>query len=407
VSDQAPEAYLVGKPVGTQLDGGGTVQCVACHTVSRSGKKLFAFTQAASTGEYTYDVTLTPPPQQRVTTQISTQKGFGTFSPDDSRVVASVGNVLGEFDSDTGASHGTVVSVGTNPDWSPTGTELAYSDKGGDSPGTANLKLISTDGGAWGGARILVPAAGLTNLFPSFSPDGQWVVYVRGKGGHGDLTLQLWLAKADGSLPPVELITANRVVNSVVTSGRHENNMPTWAPEGDLLWLAFNSVRPYGVVIPNGGQQQIWVAAIDPSKLGTLQADGGLVDPSFPAFRFAFQGLGENNHRAFWTLDVRVAPDGGSAFPDAGSTNPADAGPSCGGLGDVCATSATCCAGLVCDPSELVQSCQPPRADGGVCLAQGAACSQTGSGATCCTNLVCDVNPDGGAGTVCQVVTIN
>src|SRR5439155_2222341 len=130
--------------------------------------------------------------------------------------------------------------------------------------------------------------------------------------------------------------------NSALTAGQHENNMPTWAPPGDLHWVAFNSVRPYGVVFPAGGTQQIWVAAIDPSKLGQRGADGGMIDPSFPAFRFAFQGLTENNHRAYWTLDVRQETDAGV----------------CKSLGSVCATGTDCCTGLVCSSSEIVQSCQ-------------------------------------------------
>ena len=32
-----------------------------------------------------------------------------------------------------------------------------------------------------------------TNLFPMHSPDGKWIAFSRGaKGGHGDLTYQLW-----------------------------------------------------------------------------------------------------------------------------------------------------------------------------------------------------------------------
>jgi len=76
--------------------------------------------------------------------------------------------------------------------------------------------------------------------------------------------------------------------------------------------VAFNSVREYGAVLPKG-TQQIWVAAVDPAKL----QQGG-VDPSYPAFRLQFQGLNEDNHRAYWTLDVRYTdtpppppPDGG------------------------------------------------------------------------------------------------
>ncbi len=383
VSDRDPESYVVGKPVATVLPGAaGTVKCVACHTVSRSGKKLFAYTEAAMKGGFVYEVTLQPPPSPLVTTQITTARTMGTFRPDDARVVATVGSLLKEFDAATGAKISDLpVAAGTNPDWSPLGTELAYSDKGGDSPGGANLSVIGYASGAWQATRTLVPAAGQSNLFPSYSPDGRYVAYARGKGGHGDKTLQLWLVKADGSEPPVELGTANRVVNDQLTLGQHENNMPTWAPPGDLLWIAFNTVRPYGVVYPNGGTQQIWVAAVDPAKLGKREADGGMVDPSYPAFRFAFQGLAENNHRAFWTLDVR---------------DPPDAGPSCSGLGSVCATASQCCAGLDCLANgELGKTCQSPS-DAGACVPLGVACSQT-SGAACCASGVCDGVPDGGS----------
>jgi hypothetical protein len=155
--------------------------------------------------------------------------------------------------------------------------------------------------------------------------------------------------------------------------------------------VAFNSLRPYGVVYPSGGTQQIWVAAIDRSKLGQRYSDGGVVDPSSPAFRFAFQDLDENNHRAFWTLDVRVPEptDGGVCTPSNGD----------------CGPNTTCCQGLECLPSsELTYSCLPPssRPDAGACLPEGTTCDQT-SGAACCTGLVCDVSSTG-PNTVCQVI---
>jgi hypothetical protein len=375
VSDAQPEEYVVGKPVGTVLpNDGGIVKCVACHTVSRSGKRMYAYTEATAKGGYVYEVTLRPPPRQIVTSQITTRRTFGTFRPDDQRVVATVDALLAEYEADTGTKVTNLpVTAGTNPDWSPTGLELAYSDKGGDSPGGANLSLIPYASGTWGTPRVLVPAGGLTNLFPSFSPDGHHVAYARGKGGHGDKTLQLFIASVDGGTP-IELVTANRIVNSQMTAGQHENNMPTWAPPGDYDWIAFNSVRPYGVVYPTGGTQQIWVAAIDRNKL----AQG--LDPSFPAFRFAFQGLGENNHRAYWTLDVRDTPDAGRCAP----------------LGAACSANAPCCAGTNCLSNvEFGNICQVPVPDAGACLPDGMACDQT-SGPTCCGLSVCDVTVDGG-----------
>ena len=406
VSDNKPEAYLVAKPVPTKLANNTTIKCVACHTVSRSGKKLFAGTQtSANKGEFVYDVTLQPPPTPVITTQISTaDKGFGTFSPDDLRVVATVGDKLAEFDANTGAKIADLpITKGTNPDWSPSGTELVYSNQGGDSPGNASLEVIAhAANGTWGATRTLAPASGLSNLFPSYSPDGQTVVYARGRGGHGDKTFQLFLTQADGTGQPVELLTSNRAVNNCLgvtcdarglTNGQYENNMPTWAPPGDTDWVAFNSLRPYGVVYPNGGTQQIWVAAIDRSKLGQTYSDGGVVDPSYPAFRFAFQDLAENNHRAFWTLDVRVPEP-----TDGGVCTPANS---------ECGPNSACCQGLECLPAgEIVYTCQPPgnRPDAGSCLPDGTTCNQT-SGAPCCAELVCDVSPTG-PNTVCQP-TIN
>ncbi len=404
VSDNAPEPYLVAKPVPTRLSNSALVKCVACHTVSRSGKKLFGGTQtSAGNGEFVYDVTLQPPPTPVITTQITTaNKGFGTFSPDDLRVVATVGDKLAEFDANTGAKITDLPIVeGTNPDWSPTGAELVYSNQGGDSPGGAGLEVIAHAAtGSWGATRVLAPANGLTNLFPSYAPDGQAVVYARGRGGHGDKTLQLFLIKADGAGMPVELLTANRAVNNCLgvtcdarglTNGQYENNMPTWAPPGDTDWVAFNSLRPYGVVYPTGGTQQIWVAAVDRSKLGQTYSDGGVVDPSYPAFRFAFQDLAENNHRAFWALDVRVPEP-----TDGGACTPANS---------ECGPNSACCQGLQCQPAgEVLYTCQPPGStpDAGACLPSGAACDQT-SGAACCSGLVCDVTSTG-TNTICQPI---
>jgi hypothetical protein len=118
--------------------------------------------------------------------------------------------------------------------------------------------------------------------------------------------------------------------------------------------------------------------------VGQRLPDGGLLDPSYPAFRFAFQDLAENNHRAFWTLDVRVEQD---------------AGVMCVASGQPCTANSTCCGALQCQsPSELVFVCLPPGSvDAGVCIATGSTCSQT-SGPGCCDPLVaCDVMVDGGA----------
>jgi hypothetical protein len=169
------------------------------------------------------------------------------------------------------------------------------------------------------------------------SPDGKWIAFSRGKGGHDDLTAQLLVVGAKGGMP-VELLNANRVVSNQMGDGLNQNSQPTWAPPGDFHWVAFNSQREYGVVLPKG-TQQIWVAAIDPAKLG------GSGDPSFPAFRLQFQGLEEDNHRAYWTLDVRDPPK----QPPVPVTPP-DGGVMCVAKGATCTPGDRCCdLGYSCD----------------------------------------------------------
>jgi hypothetical protein len=344
IRDAVPENYIAAGTAYTNPTD--TVKCVACHVVSRDGRYLAAPVQSALTQSlWITGVTATPPPTPIVKSVANTMgHGFGTFSPDDKYVVAAWGGKLWELDGATGSYMmdlplGTV--KGTQPDWSPDNTQLVFASAAGDAPAGASLMLTAYNNPGWGTPKMLAAASGLSNLFPMFSPDGKYVAYSRGKGGHGDLTAQLFVVPAAGGTP-VELINANRVVNNQPASmaaSQTENNQPTWAPPGDLNWVAFNSKRSYGVVSA-GGTQQIWVAAVDTSKIGSG-------DPSYPAFRLQFQGLTENNHRAFWTLDVResMSPDGGvGPAPD---------------MARMCvASGATCVPGLdwCCDASYLCDS---------------------------------------------------
>jgi hypothetical protein len=283
---------------------------------SRDGKYLAAAVDASVTGqsEWVTEVTAAAPPTPLVTDIADTRgHGFATISPDDTYLAAAWGGRLWLVDRATG-NYVADVDVGgdaTQPDWSPDDSQLVFATGKDDAPAGASIATVAhTAGSTFGAVTTLVPAAGQTNLFPSFSPDGRWIAYSRGQGGHDDPKAQLWVVGKDGGTP-VELIAANRVVNNTTTDGLHQNSLPTWAPSGDLYWVAFNSMRTYGVVRDNG-DQQIWVAAIDPAKL----AAGG-ADPSFPAFRLQFQGLDEDNHRAYWVEDVR---DPEPVCVDAGST---------------------------------------------------------------------------------------
>jgi len=368
ISQQNPEDYVNGKPVATQY-GSNAIRCVACHVVSRDGKYIAAPTESTeSKGLWVYQVTPAAPPTPLVTDIAGTDgHGFATISPDDDFLVDAFKGKMNQLDRATGAlvtplPLGAV--KGTQPDWSPANDEVIFATGDGDAPGNASLARISYSAGAWGTpTTFLTPPQGKSNLFPMFSPTSDWIAFSQGKGGHGDQTAQLFVMEKNGTTP-IEMVNANRVTNNAMTTGQYQNSQPTWAPPGDLHWVAFNTQRAYGVV-KGQGTQQIWVAAVDTSKI----ANG--IDPSYPAFRVPFQGLNEDNHRAFWTLDIcddnQGSGGGGGAPPDCGQGGG-------GGGGDVCSTILT--TGAACDP--LVDCCE-----------SGTYCSSPDAGATyVCTTPV-------------------
>jgi hypothetical protein len=320
---------------------------VACHVVSRDGKYLVAPTQSESTNSlWISEVTKDAPPTPLITDIANTDgHGFGTISPDNVNVVAAYKGKMWELDRATGAKKVDLplgMTKGTQPDWSPLGDEVVFATGDGDAPGAASLARIAYNNGAWGTPQVFLPPTGdRTNLFPMFSPEGSWIAFSQGKGGHGDEEAQLHvIASQNGT--PIECTKANRVTSNTMTDGQYQNSQPTWAPPGDYHWIAFNTKREYGVV-QEGGMQQIWVAAVDIEKAALGQ------DPSFPAFRVPFQGLDENNHRAYWTLDVGD-PGGEGGGGEGGS------GPGCSeilNIGEACDPLLDCCeAGSYCDTED-------------------------------------------------------
>lgn len=349
ISETNPEDYISGKP-GTTYPDGDTVKCVACHVVSRDGKYLAAPVQSDdSNSVWVTEVTPQPPPTPLVKTIANTSgHGFATISPDDAHVAVAFKGKMWTVDRATGAFEADIptgVLKGTHPDWSPKNDEVIFATGDGDGPGSASLARVPYTNGSWGQAvAFLAPPATKSNLFPMFSPTGDWIAFAQGKGGHGDTTAQLHVIASNGA-SSIEMVNANRITNNAMTNGQYQNSQPTWAPPGDYDWIAFNTQRAYGVV-QGQGTQQIWVSAIDLKK-----AEQG-ADPSFPAFRVPFQGLKENNHRAFWTLDVPTGSGGGGA----GGMGGAGGSTSTGGCmqilgeGQTCDPLNDCCqTGLICD----------------------------------------------------------
>ncbi len=337
--------------------------CVACHTLSRNGKRLAADVGGENLSVVEVSPTTPPPSKFGVlsTPSVKISSSWATFNPDTSRIVSGKKGILTLRNGDTGAAIGAALPLGNNvkgaqPDWSPDGKHVVYQRSDDDRGGGTTIDWISYSAGdVWGATATLVPAAANTLYgYPMFNSNSDYIAFVKGKSVEKDLTDQLWIVQAAPAGAQVALARANTLVNDGTVASGIENNMPTWAPPstGDVQWVAFASLRDYGYVLRTGSKvgadmKQLWIAAIDPAKLGT-----GL-DPSFPAFRVPFTDLDENCHRPFWALDA-VKPPGG----DAGA--PKDAGP-CVDFGGDCSMG-KCCAGYQCigDPQGNDYTCRFP-----------------------------------------------
>ncbi|HSD90382.1 MAG TPA: hypothetical protein VLB44_22795 [Kofleriaceae bacterium] len=289
--------------------------CIGCHSLSKDGTKM-ALTLDSGDGRGTiYNVS-----DYSVLVPFQTNAqywNFATFTPDASKLVTlyhgqlslrstSGGAVIANIPSNTGVS-------ATHPELSPDGTRLAnvettqpfYDFQVND--GTIVTRTFDDGTNTFGPIQTLVAnAAGASNYYPSWSPDGQWILFTRTSGNsYNDSSAQIWVVKADGSKPPVQLSIANQGAGLT-------NSWARWAPfqqsYGDqnqpLFYLTFSTVRPFGV--RSAGGTQIWMSPFFPDR-----ADAGM-DPSGPAFRMPFQRLDTANHIAQWTQAVVIGrkPDG-------------------------------------------------------------------------------------------------
>ena len=347
VGDSAPTPFMTPGQVG---------QCVACHTLSRDGKKLAADVGGENLWVVDVNGTTPPPVVFNKSGGNSIPSAWATFSPDTSRIVQAKGGVLRLRDGATGATIGSNNGAldlggkfGTQPDWAPDGAHLVFAygtankDRG---IGGSSLAMLDQAGDAFSNLAIVrgSTSSSDTYAYPMFDPTGKWIAYMHASGKSDKNPLaQLFLAPAQAGGAETALERANTLVADGVVPSGVSNNMPTWAPTKsptETRWIAFASRRDFGLVLSassalGSDKQQLWVAAIDPAKLGQA-------DPSFPAFRLPFQLLGENNHRPFWAEDALEIPDAG--VPDAAPDAP------CLMLGDDC-SAGVCCPSLTCLPN--------------------------------------------------------
>lgn len=293
------EMYLQGDPL---------LNCMGCHVMSRDGSRAVVgrFIPGPAISRV-YDV------PTRATLSGDFGANFGTFSPDNTRVLTSDGARLSLLDGNTFAAvPGLPADVrGSMPDWSRNGQLVVFSRQrngialfgqpGHGPPG--DLLLMRWSGSAFAMPTTLVSAgSNENNYYPSFAPDDRWIVFNRSGGtSYNAIDAHLWAVRADGAGGPVRLARADG-------SGDLGNSWPKFAPflqtyQGEpILWITFSSRRDYGLRLqqqsrmPEMRTAQLWMAAVRPNRTGDISAS---------AFWLPFQDIRSGNHIGQWAQQVQ------------------------------------------------------------------------------------------------------
>jgi hypothetical protein len=290
-------------------------RCVACHVLSRDGTKMAVTYQDAA------GVTLQPGPatlfdvESKTIPPATERWDFGTFTPDNAQLLSVAEGVLVVRNASTQAVLATMpVDPArprvSQPDLSPDGTQLVYvrflAPEKDYSFGTGQIFRRSYNAATLAfGAEIPVVTTSGNNFYPSWSPDGAWILFNKGNGlSYDNSTSEPWVIKADGTLPAVQLAKAAQASAT--------DSWPRWAPFpqtlGDakepMFWITMSSKRDFGVRLRNTGlgqtlrTAQLWMTPFFPDRAALGQ------DPSAPPFRLPFQNLDSSNHIAQWTQRV-------------------------------------------------------------------------------------------------------
>ena len=204
---------------------------------------------------------------------------------DGSRALVSYQSKLELRDTADGSVLGTVDPsfLGTerqayHPEWSPTDDEIVVTlSDAADSEWavrTGQIAILPYNGGAFGPARVVAPSGADFHFYPSWSPDGKWIVFVSTPSGldrisYDQADTRLRLVSRDGG-PIFDLANATQVVGRTSTWPKFS---PYLQADGNVMFITFNSKIDYGFLLendgrPNGGVPQLWMAAVDAAQAG-------------------------------------------------------------------------------------------------------------------------------------------
>jgi hypothetical protein len=312
--DAVGRQVAIEKPPAQASDGS---RCIACHSVSKDGRYLSGSMWGGGLQGAVFDMsnpavrTADPAPTLAPLSSSTYTQLFSTFNHDATRLMVNVGTSLTLLDPRNGA---TVPTNGTplpasgvaHPSWSPDGSTIAFilninGTWAVDYTAGDLAVLPASAGDTFGPPTTLVTSASAGADFaapswPTFSPDSSWIAYGAGVNSRG----------RNDSIPttyPGALFLVNKAGGTtqrldIACGGARDCYLPNFSPydTGEHLWLVFYSFRNYGNALAGTkgtGRRQMWITAIDKSKLGTA-------DASSVPYWVPDQDVATQNMSAFW-----------------------------------------------------------------------------------------------------------
>ena len=199
--------------------------------------------------------------------RLTTNAGFDACAAysADGKKIAFCSNRTGKFEiwamNSDGSGQRAVTHLGGNavfPDWSPNGNRIAFSGTEGTDPNDEIYVVDATTGGHLVALTSCAGlAAGCSNDYPAWSPDGRRIVFIHATDADKDgnpVDEQVWVMNADGS-HKVQL-----------TSGAAPHDqVPDWSPDGKRIAYEEGAV----------GSGRIWVMNADGSHKTKLTFGAG------------------------------------------------------------------------------------------------------------------------------------